>query len=119
MQLVPLHLGAFLWFVRKTAPAESEFKEEMMLVAGQVREAIRFMGHELAAVLGKPQVGVGTFHVIQSRTRVMGWHFSPRYSVQNSGYRLALFATLLLCVKTRSVDDSRYGPCNQPDTPRE
>jgi hypothetical protein len=21
---------------------------------------------------------VGTFHVIQSRTRVMGWHFSPR-----------------------------------------
>jgi hypothetical protein len=20
-----------------------------------------------------------TFHVIQSRTRVMGWHFSPRY----------------------------------------
>jgi hypothetical protein len=32
---------------------------------------------------------VGTFHVIQSRTRVMGWHFS-RYSVQNSGYGLAL-----------------------------
>ena len=26
-----------------------------------------------------PSARVGTFRVIQSRTRVMGWHFSPRY----------------------------------------
>jgi hypothetical protein len=36
---------------------------------------------------------VGTFQVIQSRTRVMGWHFA-RYSVQNSGYGLAFFTSL-------------------------
>jgi hypothetical protein len=36
---------------------------------------------------------------------VGGWHF-PRYSVQNSGYGLGTFTTLLLCVKTHSIDDS-------------
>jgi hypothetical protein len=42
------------------------------------------------ALEANAEARVGTFRVIQSRTRVMGWHFS-RYSVQNSGYGLALF----------------------------
>jgi hypothetical protein len=55
------------------------------------------VGWALFATLFSPELGlwVGTFHhVIQSRTRVMGWHFSPRYSVQNSSYGLSLFTTL-------------------------
>jgi hypothetical protein len=58
-----------------------------------VRE--RRMDNELLEEMEEAlEAGVGTFHrVIQFRTRVMGWHFSPRYSVQNSGYGLwvALF----------------------------
>jgi hypothetical protein len=45
--------------------------------------------------LFSPELGlwVGTFHVIQSRTRVMGWHFSRHFAVKTQ------------------IDDSRYAPC--------
>ena len=43
---------------------------------------------------------VGTFHVIQSRTRVTGWHFSRYFAVRTPV----------------DVDDSSYSPCNRSDT---
>jgi hypothetical protein len=56
-------------------------------------------GHSSRYFSPEPRTWVGTFHVIQSRTRVMGWHFSPRY-----------FAVSAL------IDDSQYVPCNHSDT---
>jgi hypothetical protein len=36
-----------------------------------------------------------------------------------AGRVVALFTTLIFCVKTHSIDDCRYVPCNRSDTPRE
>lgn len=48
-------LGAFLWFVRKTSPPDA--REELREVAEGLRAAIRFMGRELAAAIGRPEDG--------------------------------------------------------------
>ena len=55
--LAGVALGAFLWFVRKTSPPESDSASELREMAEQVRAAIRFMGRELAAAIGKPETG--------------------------------------------------------------
>jgi hypothetical protein len=57
---------------------------------------------------------VGTF-VIQSRTRVMGWQFSPRYINMTA----SMFHVTNLTPgsdKLTTHDDSRHVPCNQSDT---
>jgi hypothetical protein len=53
---VALGVG-FLFFVRKNAPPESAANEELRAMAESVRAAIRFMGHELATAVGRPQDG--------------------------------------------------------------
>jgi hypothetical protein len=79
MQLVPLHSG-------------SAFMNELEALRSKPPKFI-CLNDDLNSTDPDPYVmraGLGTSHVIQSRTRVMGWHFS-RHSVQNSGYGLALF----------------------------
>mmetsp|Transcript_16953 Transcript_16953/g.27193 ORF Transcript_16953/g.27193 Transcript_16953/m.27193 type:complete len:379 (+) Transcript_16953:188-1324(+) len=56
--LAGVAVGAFLWFVRRTAPEESgASRGEMREIAVAVRDAIRLMGRELAAAIGKPEAG--------------------------------------------------------------
>jgi hypothetical protein len=44
------------------------------------------VGLALFSTLFSPELGlwVGTFHVIQSRTRIMGWHFSRYFAVKST-----------------------------------
>jgi hypothetical protein len=50
-------------------------------------------------LVGDPhQAGCSTFHVIQSRTRVMGWHGSRHFAVKTP------------------ICDNQSGPCNPSDT---
>jgi hypothetical protein len=73
-QLVPLHSDNPFPF----AIGEMEVDSGTAARSGMKGRGLKVLHHFPA--------GVGTFHVIQSRTRVMGWHF---------------FTALLLCVKPR------------------
>ena len=50
---------AFLWFVRRNAPADDldDARSELREIAEGLRAAIRFMGAELASAVGRPQDG--------------------------------------------------------------
>jgi hypothetical protein len=47
----------FLWFLRKRSGPATSAKEELRELAEGLRAAIRFMGHELASAIGRPEDG--------------------------------------------------------------
>jgi hypothetical protein len=101
----------------KQAEDQSKIKTEdpsMLQSPGASDGATKVIKEEggIVAAYAWSEGRVGTFHVIQSRTRVMGWYFS-RYSVQNSGYGLVIFT--LFCKSQHQLVAA--SPCNQTDSP--
>jgi hypothetical protein len=50
-------------------------------------------GHSGRALSGGGRLG--TFHVIMSRTRIMGWHLSPRYCCASKHIQLMTAGTVV------------------------
>jgi WD40 repeat protein len=70
-------------------------------------DTLQFKNHNAAVSPDGRLIAVATFSA-----EVKIWEVLR----SKQGQGCALFTTLLLCVKTHSTDDSRYGPCNPSDT---